>query len=129
MRKNRFINLLTYSTIKDTYDPAAVSSKTAALISLLLNELLYFILIISAVAVWLAILTITAVLSILGYFTLSYGIANIFLNPAVAFMEMGLGIILFAVMIALWALGFQFMTSILPAISKKRNSGFKRRND
>ncbi len=129
MSKNRFINRLTYSTIKNTYDPAAVSSKTAALISLLLNELLYFILIISAVAVWLVILTITAVLSILGYFTLSYGIANIFLNPAVALMEMGLGIILFAVMIALWALGFQFMTSILPVISKKRNSGFKRRND
>ncbi len=80
---------------------------------------LYVIPTVLVFAVWLAVLAFIAAFALLGIIAMSYGIANIFITAPIGLMEIGLGTALFSVMLALWALDFQFITSTMPFVCSK----------
>ena len=57
--------------------------------------------------------------AVLAIIALSYGIANLFTNAPIGLMEIGLGTVLFALTMAIWALNLQFFTFCFPFLFKK----------
>lgn len=80
---------------------------------------LYVIPTVLVLTVWLVVLAFIAAFGLLGIIALSYGIANIFITAPIGLMEIGLGTALFSVMLALWALNFQFIASAMPFVCSK----------
>lgn len=84
-----------------------------------LCAVIYIVPAVAVLAIWLAIMVAVAASALLGIIALSYGIANIFITPPIGLMEIGLGTVLFSFMLALWALDFQFIATLMPFSFKK----------
>lgn len=84
-----------------------------------LCAVMYIVPAVAVFAIWLAIMVAVAVSALLGIIALSYGIANIFITPPIGLMEIGLGTVLFSFMLALWALDFQFIATLMPFSFKR----------
>lgn len=80
---------------------------------------LYIIPLLGVLAIWLFVMLINAAFALLGTVATSYGIANLFISTPVGLMEIGLGTVLFSFMLAVWALNYQFIASIIPWVCKK----------
>ncbi|MBQ9941037.1 MAG: hypothetical protein IJO74_05825 [Clostridia bacterium] len=94
-------------------------------LSVVLSAFVYLIPVCVISIVALLILLIVISFAVLGIVALSYGLATLFTNTAVGLMEIGLGTVLFSVMLALWALNMQFFTFCIPFFCKKINLLFK----
>ncbi|MBE6689099.1 MAG: hypothetical protein E7588_07465 [Ruminococcaceae bacterium] len=79
---------------------------------------LYMIPLTLILAIWLLIMAIDAAFALLGTVAVSYGIANLFVSAPVGIIEIGLGTVLFSLMLAVWALNYQFVSTVVPATAK-----------
>lgn len=91
-----------------------------------ISALVYVSAVTIVLSAWLIILGVVALCALTGVIAVSYGIANIVTTPPIGIMEIGLGTVLFAVMLAVWALDYQYVATVLPFVCKKINCIIKK---
>jgi len=96
---------------------------------LLVLTALLFLLYIASIAVFLAvaaaIFLLVIIPAVIAVVDLSYGIIMLFQNITAALIEIGIGTILFSVVIALIGLGYQLVAGAIPSILKKLTMIYK----